>query len=642
MALIVGSCEAATLQVSSVNATPGSTVPVYLTLASPTGASPAALQWDLTNVPGITGVTTTLSAGLSGVKSLQCSGARCLVSGMNSNTMPNGLLATLNVTLSPAASGNILVQLGNLSAAAADGNSLPISTQPGSISVVTQIAVSLSPAAATLAANQTQQFTAAVTGGSGNTAVTWSVSPNVGTVSTTGLYTAPATISAQQTVTVTATSVADGTKAASAAVTLVTAVNVTVNPAAATLAANQTQQFTADGDRRLRQHGGDVECEPECGDGEHHGVIHGPGDHQRAADGDGDSDQRSGRDQGGERGGDAGNGGQRDGEPGGGDAGGESDAAVHGRGDRRLRQHGGDVECEPECGDGEHHGVIHGPGDHRRAADGDGDSDQRSGRNEDCERGGDVDNAGQRDGKPGGGDAGGESDTAVHGGGDWRLRQHGGDVDGEPECGDGERDGLIHGAGEHQRAADGDGHSDERSGRDEDGERGGDADNAAECDSQPGGGDAGGESDAAVHGHGDRRLRQYGSDVECEPGGRDVSTTGLYTAPATISAQQTVTVTATSVADGTKAASAAVTLITAVNVTVNPAAATLAANQTQQFTAAVTGGSGNTAVTWTVSPNVGTVSTTGLYTAPATIGAQQTVTVTATSVADGTKTRARR
>ena len=109
------------------------------------------------------------------------------------------------------------------------------------MTLVTAVNVTVTPAAATLAANQTQQFTAAVTGGSGNTAVTWSVSPNVGTVSTTGLYTAPATIGAQQTVTVTATSGADGTKSASAVVTLITPVNVTVNPAAATLAANQTQ-----------------------------------------------------------------------------------------------------------------------------------------------------------------------------------------------------------------------------------------------------------------------------------------------------------------------------------------------------------------------------------------------------------------
>jgi len=74
-----------------------------------------------------------------------------------------------------------------------------------------------------------------------------------------------------------------------------------------------------------------------------------------------------------------------------------------------------------------------------------------------------------------------------------------------------------------------------------------------------------------------------------------------------------------------------------VSISVAPATATLNAGQTQQFTATVTGSS-NTAVTWSISPNVGTINSTGLYTAPSTITTQQTVTVTATSQADNTKT----
>jgi uncharacterized protein (TIGR03437 family) len=63
----------------------------------------------------------------------------------------------------------------------------------------------------------------------------------------------------------------------------------------------------------------------------------------------------------------------------------------------------------------------------------------------------------------------------------------------------------------------------------------------------------------------------------------------------------------------------------------------LSAGKTQQFTATVTGGSGNNSVTWTLSANVGSISNTGLYTAPASVSSQQTVTATATSVADPTK-----
>jgi RHS repeat-associated protein len=116
-----------------------------------------------------------------------------------------------------------------------------------------------------------------------------------------------------------------------------------------------------------------------------------------------------------------------------------------------------------------------------------------------------------------------------------------------------------------------------------------------------------------------------------------ISSSGLYTAPATVTAQQTVTVTAMSQANPAFSASATVTLKPTIKVTVTPATATLYQGQTQQFTATVTNTS-NTAVTWSISPSgVGTISSSGLYTAPASIAMQQTVTVTATSVADGTK-----
>ena len=76
--------------------------------------------------------------------------------------------------------------------------------------------------------------------------------------------------------------------------------------------------------------------------------------------------------------------------------------------------------------------------------------------------------------------------------------------------------------------------------------------------------------------------------------------------------------------------------VVSVTVAVNPSTASLAANQTQSFGATVVGNT-NTAVTWSVSPAMGTVSPTGIYTAPAFIGVQQTVSVIATSVADTTK-----
>jgi hypothetical protein len=115
-----------------------------------------------------------------------------------------------------------------------------------------------------------------------------------------------------------------------------------------------------------------------------------------------------------------------------------------------------------------------------------------------------------------------------------------------------------------------------------------------------------------------------------------ISATGLYTAPASIVFQQTVTVTATSIADETKSASRSVTLSPPVSITLAPVTVTLLAGQTQQFIATVSN-STNIAVTWSINPAVGSISATGLYTAPASVVAQQALTVTATSVADGTK-----
>lgn len=114
-----------------------------------------------------------------------------------------------------------------------------------------------------------------------------------------------------------------------------------------------------------------------------------------------------------------------------------------------------------------------------------------------------------------------------------------------------------------------------------------------------------------------------------------VSSTGLYSAPATVSAQQVVSVIATSVADPSRSAAATVTL-KPLSITVTPAAVTLKAGQTQQFTAAAAGGL-NSAVTWSLNPAVGQISTAGLYTAPASITTQQIISVIATSVADPSK-----
>jgi len=111
-----------------------------------------------------------------------------------------------------------------------------------------------------------------------------------------------------------------------------------------------------------------------------------------------------------------------------------------------------------------------------------------------------------------------------------------------------------------------------------------------------------------------------------------VTTSGLYVAP---SAAGTYTVTAVSAADPTKSTSATVSVsaATAIAVSISPTAVALSQKSQQQFAATVSGSS-NTAVTWAVTQGTGTITQSGLYTAPQAV---ETDIVVVTSQADSTK-----
>jgi hypothetical protein len=116
----------------------------------------------------------------------------------------------------------------------------------------------------------------------------------------------------------------------------------------------------------------------------------------------------------------------------------------------------------------------------------------------------------------------------------------------------------------------------------------------------------------------------------------------VYTAPPVAPSPASVTVAATSMADPSKSASAAVTIVPVVVVTVTPASTSVVTDATQQLAATVTGTT-NTALTWTVqgagcsATACGTVNSSGLYTAPSAVPSPATVTVTAASAADPSK-----
>src|SRR5713226_9483413 len=122
-----------------------------------------------------------------------------------------------------------------------------------------------------------------------------------------------------------------------------------------------------------------------------------------------------------------------------------------------------------------------------------------------------------------------------------------------------------------------------------------------------------------------------------------VSTLGLYTAPVNALNPSSVSVTATSAADTSKSASGTVTIDSGAKVTVSPSSITINAGDHYQFTDTVTnvvGNSTSTAVNWKVSDvqggnsTTGTISQSGLYFAPQTIGSQQTFVVKAVLQAD--------
>jgi hypothetical protein len=128
----------------------------------------------------------------------------------------------------------------------------------------------------------------------------------------------------------------------------------------------------------------------------------------------------------------------------------------------------------------------------------------------------------------------------------------------------------------------------------------------------------------------------------------------IYTAPTTVPSPASVTITATSVADGTKSAVAAITVSAApVSVTLSSTTASVIAAATQVFTATVQGDPAGKGVTWALSGSgcsgaaCGTLSaatsasgTPITYTAPANVPNPATVTLTAKSVADTTKSAA--
>jgi hypothetical protein len=132
----------------------------------------------------------------------------------------------------------------------------------------------------------------------------------------------------------------------------------------------------------------------------------------------------------------------------------------------------------------------------------------------------------------------------------------------------------------------------------------------------------------------------------CQP----ISTSGPgsvdYLAPAGLPSPNPVTVIATSLADTSKSASASVTILPHVAISVLPGSITLAGGGQQRFAATVTG-TDNQQVTWSVTGpacakpgGCGSVDSTGLYTAPLAAPSPDQINIAATSSEDAAQSAA--
>src|SRR6476646_780150 len=136
MPLWTGNAAAASLlSLPTVAGAPGSTVDLPISFTSGTGTT-AGLQWTFAMPPGA--VSFTVQGGPAATaagKSLYCQGNICLLTGLNANTIGNGVVATVSVTLSPAAAGVLSIPLTSPVEALLDGSGVVIKANSGSITL---------------------------------------------------------------------------------------------------------------------------------------------------------------------------------------------------------------------------------------------------------------------------------------------------------------------------------------------------------------------------------------------------------------------------------------------------------------------------------------------------------------------------
>jgi hypothetical protein len=118
--------QSVTLSVGVGQETVGSSVVVPINLVSLGGAQAAAVQWSLSYSSDVTGVAFTVgTAATDADKSLACNGNKCLISGINTTAMSDGIVATVTLQISSNPSTlTIPIQITGVVAATPAGDSI--------------------------------------------------------------------------------------------------------------------------------------------------------------------------------------------------------------------------------------------------------------------------------------------------------------------------------------------------------------------------------------------------------------------------------------------------------------------------------------------------------------------------------------
>ena len=177
--------QTTSLALSSASVSAGGTATLSLALTSVAGNSLAGLQWTFSYPSAsVTSFSVTPSSAVTAAaKSLLCASGTnsytCLVTGLNTNTIPGGSIAAVTVTLAPSTSSISIGVSGALGATSA-GAAVPISATGGSIIVPAPVTLtSVGCASNSLPSGATTTCTVSLSGAATTSALVVGLSSSV-------------------------------------------------------------------------------------------------------------------------------------------------------------------------------------------------------------------------------------------------------------------------------------------------------------------------------------------------------------------------------------------------------------------------------------------------------------------------------